>query len=137
MLVRINIPPSVKAIKDWAFGNCSGLAVAILNDGLEEIGKRAFWGYALVCIDKLPSVRAIKDWTFAFGNCLDLTTAILGDGLEEIEKRAFKGYTLECIDIPHAVREIGAAAFEECSNLTTVQFCGKIEEFVSGESMRH
>jgi len=61
------------------------LAVTILNDGLEEIGKRAFWGYALVCIDKLPSVRAIKDWTFAFGNCLDLTTAILGDGLEEIE----------------------------------------------------
>jgi hypothetical protein len=35
------------------------------------------------------------------------------------------------------VREIDETAFEECSNLTTVQFCDEIEEFVSGESMRH
>ena len=50
---------------------------------------------------------------------------------------AFKGCALVRIDIPLSVREFDETAFEECSNLTTVQFCDEIEEFVSGESMRH
>jgi hypothetical protein len=66
-----------------------------------------------------------------------LTTAILNDGLEEIGMEAFSGCALVRIDIPPSVREIDVAAFKECSNLTTVQFCDEIEEFVSGESMRH
>jgi hypothetical protein len=35
-------PPSVRAIKDWAFYDCSGLTTAILNDGLEQIGACVF-----------------------------------------------------------------------------------------------
>ncbi len=35
------------------------------------------------------------------------------------------------------IREIDETAFGECSNLLTVRFCDEIEEFVSGESMRH
>ena len=134
-LVRINIPPSVRAIKKWAFFNCSGLTTAIINDGLEVIGELAFERCALVRIDIPPSVRAIKKW--AFFNCSGLTTAILNGGLEEIGKWAFKGCALVRIDIPPSVREIDETAFKECSNLTTVQFCDEIEEFVSGESMRH
>jgi hypothetical protein len=34
------------------------------------------------------------------------------------------------------VRAIDETAFNECSNLTNVQFCNEVEEFVSGESMR-
>ncbi len=62
MLVRIDIPPSVRAIKKWAFLNCSALTTAILNDGLEEIGEEAFCGSALEGIGIPPSVRAIKKW---------------------------------------------------------------------------
>ena len=43
-LVRIDIPPSVRAIKGGSFYKCSQLATAILNDGLEEIGDREFYG---------------------------------------------------------------------------------------------
>ena len=64
-------------------------------------------------------------------------TAILNNGLEEIGKGAFWGCTLVHTDIPPAVRAIDEMAFEECSNLTTVQFCDEIEEFVFGESIRH
>ena len=133
-LVRIDIPPSVRAVKYYAFYSCSALTTAILNDGLEEIGEEAFARCALVHIDIPPSVRAIKDW--AFGNCSGLTTVILNDGLEEIGHRAFNGCGLVQIDIPPTVREIDEA-FKECSILTNVQFCDEIEEFVSGESMRH
>jgi hypothetical protein len=111
------------------------LTTAILNDGLEKIGERAFYRCALVRIDIPPTVMVIENE--AFRDCSDLTTAILNDGLEEIGKCAFRRCALVRIDIPPSVREIDAAAFEECSNLTTVQFCDEIEEFVSGESMRH
>ena len=66
-LVRIDIPPLVRAIMLGAFKDCLGLTTAILNDGLEEIGDRAFYGCALVRIDIPPSVRAIQDW--AYFNC--------------------------------------------------------------------
>ena len=134
-LERINIPPSVRAIEDFAFSYCSALTTAILNDGLEEIGGWAFSECTLVRIDIPPSVRAIKQG--AFEDCSGLMTAVLNDGLEEIGDRAFYGCALVRIDIPPSVREIDVAAFEECSNLTSVQFCDEIEEFVSGESMWH
>jgi hypothetical protein len=134
-LVQIDIPPSVSVIKEGAFCNCSGLTTAILNDGLEEIGGWAFKGCALVQIDIPPFIRAIKN--YAFEGCSGLTTATLNDGLEVIGTGAFNGCALERINIPPSVREIDVAAFKECSNLTTVQFWDEIEEFVSGESMRH
>ena len=108
---------------------------AILNDGLVVIWELAFNNCTLVRIDIPPSVRAIKKG--AFEACSNLRTAILNNGLEEIGVEAFSGCALERIDIPPTVREIDETAFEECSNLLTVRFCDEIEEFVSGESMRH
>ncbi len=50
--------------------------------------------------------------------------------------QAFWGCALECIAIPPTVKSIDDTTFNECSNLTNVQFCDDIEEFVSGVSMR-
>jgi hypothetical protein len=80
-LVRIDIPPSVRAIKKWAFEDCSELITVILNDGLEEIGDRAFEGCALVRIDIPPSVREIDER--AFEECSNLTTVQFCDEIEE------------------------------------------------------
>ena len=80
-------PPSVRAIEANAFRYCISLTTAILNDGLEVIGKGAFYFCALVRIDIPPTVRVIKDW--AFYDCSYLTTAILNDGLKVIEEEAF------------------------------------------------
>ena len=136
VLVQIVMPPSVRAIEDGgAFSWCSGLTTAILNDGLKEIGRGVFGGCALVRINKPPTVRVIENEAFSW--CSRWTIAILNDGLKVIGERTFKGCALECIDIPPSVREIDETAFKECSDLTTVQFCNEIEEFVSGESMRH
>ncbi len=43
---------------------------------------------------------------------------------------------MEHILIPPAVRAIDDAAFKGCSNLSNVEFCPRIEEFVSCEAMR-
>jgi hypothetical protein len=62
---------------------------------------------------------------------------ILNDGLEEIGGGVFKGCAFVHIVIPPTVKEIDEMAFKECSNLTSVQFCDEIKEFVSAELMRH
>jgi hypothetical protein len=80
-LVRIDLPPSVRAIKKWAFCNCSGLTTAILNDGLEEIGRGAFRGCALEWIDIPPSVREIDE--MAFKDCSNLLTVRFCDEIGE------------------------------------------------------
>ena len=46
-----------------------------------------------------------------------------------------QGCVLVRFGIPPAVRVIDETAFEDCSNLTTVRFCDKIEEFVSSGLM--
>jgi hypothetical protein len=125
-LVRIDIPPSVSAIKDYAFRNCLQLTTAILNDGLEVIGEQAFEGCALVRIDIPPSVRVIKYG--AFSDCSGLTTAILNDGLEEIGNFAFYGSALVRIDIPPSVRAIKEYAFTGCLQLATVILNDGLEE---------
>ncbi len=125
-LREILFHPSVRAIKRGAFEDFSGLTTAILNDGLEEIGERAFWGCALVRIHIPPLVRAIK--YCAFADCSGLTTAILNDGLEEIGERAFKGCALVCIDIPPLVRVIKGGAFFDCPGLTAAILNDGLEE---------
>ncbi len=82
-LCKILIPPSVRAIKAWAFFGCLGLTTAILNDGLEDIGADAFYECtSLVCIMIPPFVTVIDD--MAFGGRSGLRTVTLGNGLEEI-----------------------------------------------------
>ncbi len=81
------------------------------------------------------TVKTIKDGTFR--NCRGLTTVTLGHGLEVIVEYAFSYCdSLREIIIPPAVKEIHDTAFLRCSNLTNIEFCGHIEEFVTSEPMR-
>ena len=107
----------------------------IFGDGLEEIRERAFQDcMSLVRIKMPPAGKAIE--YKAFFACSGLATVHLNDGLEKIGWQAFWGCDFERITIPLTVESIDDTAFDECSNLTHLQFCDAIEEFVSGESMR-
>ncbi len=71
------------------------LMTAILNNGLEDIGRAAFYTcISLVSIVIPPTVRVIKDVAFAL--CSGSTIAILNDGLEEIGEGAFEECTSLC-----------------------------------------
>ncbi len=66
-----------------------------------------------------------------------MTTVTLGEGLEEIRYEAHRQCTsLQRIIIPPGVKTIDDSAFEACSNITNVEFCDKVEEFVSCEAMK-
>ena len=81
-VARVQVHPSVRAIKDWAFWECSGLTTVILGDGLEEIGKRAFSRTSLVRINIPPAVRTID--VKAFKDCSQLTTITFCNKIEEL-----------------------------------------------------
>ena len=126
-VVHVRVHPSIKVIPPRAFYRRRGLTTAILNNGLEEIGERAFWGCVLVCINIPPSVRAIKN--YAFFKCLQLATVIFNDGLEVIWERAFfKCRSLREILFPPSVRAIKDFAFYGCSGLATAILNDGLEE---------
>ena len=92
-VVRVRIHSSVRAIQSRAFWGRSQLTTVILNDGLKEIGERAFQGCtSLREIDIPRSVKTIKEK--AFYDCLRLAMVKFGEGLEEIGERAFWKCTL-------------------------------------------
>ena len=80
-VIHVRVHPSIKVIPPRAFYRRRGLTTAILNNGLEEIGERAFWGCVLVCINIPPSVRAIKNYanvlSFLRGDGHELANGIL------------------------------------------------------------
>jgi hypothetical protein len=82
-VTRVNVHPSVKAIKYQAFYGCSQLSIANLGEGLEEIGEAAFFECtSLNEITNLSAVKTIKKE--AFYRCSQLTIVTLGEGLKEI-----------------------------------------------------
>jgi hypothetical protein len=81
-LVPIDIPSSIRVIKKWAFEDCSELTTVILNDGLEEIGDRAFEGCAFVHIVIPPAVKEIDER--AFEECSNLMTVQFCDEIKEV-----------------------------------------------------
>ncbi len=87
-VIRVRVHPSVRAIKDWAFWGRRGLAIVILNNGLEEIGYQDFFGCTSLGRIAIPdAVRAIKDG--ALHDCFGMKSATLGDRLEEIGEDIF------------------------------------------------
>jgi hypothetical protein len=131
-VTHVRIDSSVRVIKDGAFYKCKLLKIVILNDGLEEIGKKAF--YYCKSLEKIVipnKVRVIKD--SAFRRCRGLTTVILGEGLEEIGAGAFTTcISLREIIIPNAVRAIKDWAFCYCKGLKTVTLGDGLEEIGKG-----
>ena len=135
-VTHVRIHASVRRIKDEAFKDRTELRIAILNAGLEEIGRRAFRAcHSLEGIVIPDAVKRIEEG--AFHSCFRLTSAILGNGLEEIGKYAFGNCSLlEEIVIPPAVRKIHDDAFDDCTNLTRVKFSDEIESFVACDAMQ-
>lgn len=111
-ITNINFPNSLTLIGESAFLNCTKIASIKLNEGLENIGKKAFMGTSLTALNFPSTLQIIHDE--AFRNCYvyDLK---FNAGLKFIGKGAFalpnnkKAETT--LEIPASMRYIGAIAF--------------------------
>ena len=127
-----------------AFFRCKNLKTVTLNEGLKEIGGRAFSGTSIESITIPSTVNEINTRFSdakikvndgnakyeAIDNCLiEKATkklisggkySIIPEGIKEIGKHAFWDSSIEIITIPSTVEKIGLSAFSRCKNLKTV-----------------
>ena len=143
-LTSVTIPDGVQGIGDYAFCNCCGLTNVLISVGVKFIREGAFEGCSSLTSVTIPdSVTSIG--MYAFCDCSGLTSVSIGSGVMSIWEWAFEGCNDLLFDrstIPGVVmvdgwaigndgslsgeldltgiRGIGANAFCECSELTSV-----------------
>ena len=148
-LTSITFGNSVESISNFAFYGCSGLTSVTIPNSVTSIGESAFYGcQGLTTITIPESVTSIGD--YAFMNCSGLTTVNfnatnctsmgssdspvfkrcnanatinIGEGVTTIPDYAFIGLIGSgTLTIPNSVTSIGQSAFQNCSELTTINF---------------
>lgn len=112
-ITNINFPNSLTLIGESAFYNCINITTLTFNEGLENIGKKAFMDLKSLTALNFPStLKIIHDE--AFRNCYvyDLK---FNAGLQFIGKGAFalpnNKRAETTLEIPASMRYIGAIAF--------------------------
>lgn len=112
-ITKVNFPNSLTLIGESAFYNCINITTLTFNEGLENIGKKAFMDLKSLTALNFPStLQIIHDE--AFRNCYvyDLK---FNAGLKFIGKGAFalpnNTRTETTLEIPASMRYIGAIAF--------------------------
>lgn len=131
-ITTLSVPGTIKHIGDYAFMGCSQLGVlrteegldttvvlldatVTLEEGIESIGVRAFYGCEALRSIALPdSLKELGE--YAFYKCSSLENIDFGTGLKEIKGYTFGNCTtLKEIRIPGSIHTIGKHAFRGCT----------------------
>lgn len=141
-LENVEINGSLSAIPDSAFYSNTKLKNAVLGEGIEIIGNKAFdQCIALEEINIPDSVTEIGSNTFTYSSlayiplgkgqteipdsymtgCKNLREVILPDGIVYIGESAFSNCgKIETVNIPDSVTDMGKSAFKECISISDV-----------------
>ena len=107
-------------------GSCTTL---VIEEGITEIGDRAFYQMAVLENVSLPStLKTIKD--YAFSECPKLTHIDLPENLQAIRQHAFDTTGLTSITFPDSLTSLGSTnlgieagfSFANCPDLETVTY---------------
>lgn len=111
VLENVNLPKDLTLIGKNAFQNCNHIKSIELNEGLENIGEKAFYGTSLESVKFPSSLKIINDCAFA--NC-HIYNLKFNAGLKYIGNSAFalsNAHTEQVLEIPASVIYIGPYAF--------------------------
>lgn len=130
----------MREVSAWAFWRCKQLRRALLNEGLEILGKKGFLGKqkydgnafaesALETTWLQSTLRRLEARTFY--DCRNLKRLEIPSGVEHLGEECFGDRIwcsrLEEITLPRTLREVRGAVFEWCSRLRVVRMergCG-------------
>ena len=110
----------VIAIADGVFAKHTEIVSLIFSEGLQSIGKNAFYSCHSIQSIVLPhSLLTIGE--SAFEGCLSAYHVDIGSSLISLGDKAFFGcISMDSVSLPETVSSIGKMAFSECSNLREV-----------------
>ena len=142
-LQSITIPASVEKIDNMAFYGCYSLTSVVFEDGsnLETIGYGAFCICNLNSIYIPASVEQIGDGTFDAGTIVNIDPAneyyvVIDDVLFTKNMKTLVQYLSKKdnvkYEVPEGVERIGADAFSDYSNLTTIVIPSTVKEIGDG-----
>lgn len=115
--IRFNRGTINKKITEGTFNAEPYVETIIINDGIEEIGDRAFAGYEGLREVHFPNTLK-KIGNKAFLNCDSLKNISLPEGCETIGSMSFAfDYDLETVIIPSSMNRIEPDTFYRCVNL--------------------
>ncbi len=109
---------NVVGIGNEAFQNIS-LTSVIIPEGVETIGKRAFWEcYSLRSVKLPETITSIGDE--AFQSCSVLDTISVPSNIKSIGTSAYWGTKITEVRIPASTTYIGRGAFAYCERLQSI-----------------
>ncbi len=139
---ELTLPSTVKKIAKGALEYCFYISKITLNDGLEEIHKKAFHqNYALASLHIPASVKYIADGT-VFCKTKKLSTLTVASGNQHYKAQenmlySFDGSTLIShpagladslmVKVADGVKNIGTSAFEYCRSVKSIQLPASVE----------
>ena len=94
------------------------ITAVILPEGLQSIGRSAFWGCAGITSLEIPDSVTEIGWA-AFETCENLTSVTLPKNLTQISDSLFHNCPLTEIDLPQGITRIGDYAFRD-TGLTAI-----------------
>lgn len=94
------------------------ITAVILPEGLQSIGRSAFWGCAGIASIEIPDSVTEIGWA-AFETCENLTSVTLPKNLTQISDNLFHNCPLTEIDLPQGITRIGDYAFRD-TGLTAI-----------------
>ena len=148
-LTSVSIPANVTTINNNTFYECNSLASAVISEGVDSIGDYAFCGCSSLTSISLPN-SVTHMGTYAFSRCNesaftkenglkylgnseneyhalvgaeldDLSSCTINSNCKIIAAHALlNNRKIVSVNIPKSVTNIGSCAFNNCSNLATI-----------------
>ena len=133
----INIPASVKVIKNEAFDGCKNLSAVHITDLMSwckiiQNSHPLFYAGNLYLNNKLVAdvqwPTTMKQVGTAYRYCTCLKKVIISEGVSSIGKFAFEGcWNLQSVSVPSTIQSIGEKAFSGCTGLMYVDIPNTIQ----------
>lgn len=108
------------------YENRDSITSAIIQNGITNIGNRAFYKCTALTSVTIPSSVTNINGS-VFDTCTALTNITIPDSVTSIGVSAFYNCSsLTSITIPNSVTSIGSSAFNECRTLTSITIPNKV-----------
>lgn len=119
-LKKLVLPKNLTKIPGNSFYNCAYITEAVMPEKLQTVGVSAFSECHRLQTTLPEGLKTIEN--YGFYNCHELNSP-LPETLTTIGSYAFANniYQLKSLVIPQSVTSIGGSAFENCSNLESVE----------------
>lgn len=131
VIESVTIPATIKSIGDYCFEKCTSLhSVSFIEDGLEVIGKKAFYESALENFTFPSTVIEVGELSFY---STEINSIHIPKSVQSWGNAVFFGSEkLSTITFDEGVKTVGESMFSACSNIKKINFPSSMETFETG-----